>query len=162
MKDCRFCYSQINQRARICPQCHNHLSVMGSFRAFLITAFPILTAIISLGFAFFEKYEKRLVQTSLAKTENRLKVSEVQNSVAEEAVLKLSAIVPRMMMSRRDVGPDADPSVIVKTLEQELDEIESKLANLSSGETANLHEVKKLTQQKLELEYGVSFSRSNQ
>lgn len=156
MKNCRYCYSQINQRAKICPQCHQQLSWMGSMRAFLVTAFPILTAIVSLSFAFLEKYEKTLVQESLVQTEHHLKAVEVQNTVAGEAVKKLGALIPRAMMSRVESAHDADPSVVIKTPQQELEEIESTLANMDFSKEIDTHEVKKLTKRKLELITGNS------
>lgn len=161
MKNCRFCYSEIHQRAKICPQCHHQLSAMGSLRAFLITAFPILTAIISLGFAFVEKYEKGLVQSSLAQTETRLEVAEVQYAVAEEAVDSLSRMVPRARMSAvRDVDPSS--SEVIKTPEQKVDEIESEIVNLDFDKPIDIHDIRKQLEERMKLKTGLQLFQENQ
>lgn len=149
MKNCRYCYSEIHERAKICPQCHHQLSMMGSLRAFLITAFPILTAIISLSFAGFEKYEKGLVQSSLTQTEHRLEVSEVQASVAEQAVQDLSSLLPQARMSAiRDVDPNSE---VILSPQEQLDEIEKELANIDYKNPINKHRVDKLFNKRIGL-----------
>lgn len=160
MKNCQYCYSEIHQRAKICPHCHHQLSMVGSLRAFLITAFPILTAIISLGFAGFEKYEKGLVESSLVKTEHRLEAAEIQYSVAEEAVLGLSKMLPQARMSSvRDVDPNS--TEVIKTPKEQAEEIESEVANLDFAAPVDKLQVRKQLEKRMELISGHQVFRNN-
>lgn len=128
-------------------------------KSFSLTAFPILTTLASLGFAFYEKYEKGVVQDSLVQTEgtltqtrNRLEVAEVQSWVAEEAVDKLTQMVPRVYATR-SVRADGDPDLsnqVIKTAEQEVLEIEKEVANLNLEKALDKVDLRRKFQTRIE------------
>lgn len=156
MKNCKFCYSEIDKRARICPHCHRQLAMVGAFQSFLTTAFPILTALISLSFAFYEKYEKGLVQDSLVQTEHRLEATEIQHSVAEEAVTALSRMVPPPPAG---IISNVDASSPQLTPEMELKTIETKIADLDFTKDVNKADLKKMYERRLDLKAGRNLFR---
>lgn len=57
-KPCRYCYSDVHRSAKICPICHNAQTTIGITKSLMMTVFPILTTIASLGIAYYEKVEK--------------------------------------------------------------------------------------------------------
>jgi hypothetical protein len=152
MKNCRFCYSEINRRARVCPVCQNTLSLFGTIKSFLVTTFPILTALVSLGFAYSERYEKGVVQDTLTATEGQLQVVEVQNDVAREAVANLIQDKPRVTSSAPfDIIPtNGEP---VKTADQQIREIEEAISGLTTDGTLNLQKLRALEQKRLNLQF---------
>ena len=161
MKNCKHCYSEIHKRASVCPVCRSNVTFSGTISSFFLTAFPILTAIVSLGFAFSEKYEKGLVQNSLAKTETQLEVAEVRNDVAQEAIATLNEMTPRtgrmMSVAPDPTNPTAPPPTIaeqVKRIDQSIDE------EIKSG-TIDRQKLKSLERSKLELQNGRAIFHRN-
>lgn len=153
MKNCRHCYSQIHDRASICHVCQNTVTFTGSIQSFLLTAFPILTALISLGFAFYEKYEKGLVQDTLASTEVRLEVAEVESEVAQEAAMTLSDMAPRISFMVQE--PDVEPGgvrVLPKSREEQLSEIEEELEEVTKKPGFNKKKLSELYKKQFELQ----------
>jgi len=57
-KPCRYCYTEVHRSAKICHNCHNAQTTLGITKSLLMTIFPILTTIASLGIAYYEKLEK--------------------------------------------------------------------------------------------------------
>lgn len=57
-KPCRYCYTEVHRSARVCPSCHNAQTTLGITKSLLMTIFPILTTVGSLGIAYYEKLEK--------------------------------------------------------------------------------------------------------
>ena len=148
MKNCRQCYSEIHARARVCPVCHSTITLFGKLSSFFLTMFPILTALVSLGFAFYEKYEKGIVQKALTQTESRLEVVEVQNEVAREAVVKLNRMLPKPTK----VFGTAKSSK--KSPADKIKEIDKSIADQVRVGKFDIQKLKKLEREKLELQNG--------
>lgn len=156
MKSCKFCCEEINRRARVCPICHRNVTILGSASAFFITVLPILTALASLGFAFYEKYERLYVQDTLARTETQLQVTQVQNDVALEAVALLNAITPPAVMAPRNIG---NGTAVSPT--QQLQQVEQQITDVKLADTIDVQKLKQLERQRLELKSGRSIFRRN-
>ncbi len=171
MKNCKHCFSEINRRASVCPVCRNTVTFLGTINGFLVTVFPIMTAIVSLGFAFYEKYEKGLVQDTLAKTEVQLTVTEIQNEVAQEAIVSLSqpeirpALPGRMMTAPPTGDSGQDVTAEPKTPNQILRQIERTVSDakqhaIKDHQDLNKEELRELFRRKAELQSGRKIFRS--
>ena len=129
-------------------------------RGFLLTAFPILTALASLGFAFYEKYEKGLAQQSLAKKEVQLVVTEIQNEVAQEAIVSLSQMVPsprRLMSATPPIQGDQSNAALSR--KQKVEQInktvlDAKSHAIKDKQDLNKAELRELFKRKAELQSG--------
>ncbi len=151
MKTCKYCCEEINRRARVCPVCHRNITLTGSVSAFFVTVLPVLTALASLGFAFYEKYERLYVQDTLARTETRLEVVEVQKEVAQDAVSRLNQLAPPALMSSapreftRETGPPLSP-------DQQLQEIDAQINAATQGKVIDTQRLRELEKRRLELQ----------
>ena len=153
MKNCKFCCEEIHRRARVCPVCHRNVTISGSAGSFLVTVLPILTALASLGFAFYEKYERLNVQDTLARTETDLQVAEVQTEVAQQAVVNLGSVLPRdarpMTTFSTDGTPPPDPAA-------QLADVENQIEAVINADRLDRQRLQQLERQRLELQTGRS------
>ncbi|MFT7643121.1 MAG: hypothetical protein ACI9G1_004886 [Pirellulaceae bacterium] len=105
MKPCRHCFTEINDKASVCFECGNSQTLMGSMKGFILTIFPILTAIVSIGLAMAEKIEKQNVTAEL-------KVETQRAEAATEAVGQLTnAISPAAIDETYEQAHGEKPSV---------------------------------------------------
>lgn len=151
MKHCKHCFEEINKRARVCPVCHRNVTITGSFGAFFVTVLPILTALASLGFAFYEKYERLYAQEQLARTETQLEIVEVRNEVAQDAVVRLNRMAPPVMFS---TAPDSfsPENGRPPTPEQELQQVEQEIEALMKNDRLDRRALQQLERRRLELQ----------
>ncbi len=141
MKECRFCFTSIHNRATVCPECHHCQTLFGSLRSTILTGFPILAAVVSIGFAIFEKTQANYARQDLASTTAQLQVEELRSEVAEDAVIELSQRLPQVSSIVHPGGNqhvEADPQSIVNDIDRRLSE-HLKTPKLTPDQVKALH-----------------------
>lgn len=143
-KACKHCYTEIHQKARICPECRRPQTLLGMAKGFLITLFPMLAAIVSFGVAAAERIEKMNVSSQLAVVSTDLMLEEAKAEAATQAVEQLAADVPTEALEQnyRDTFGEEPTS-------EKLDEIEEQLQSDKKKQTMNREERINLEHRKL-------------
>lgn len=146
MKSCKFCYSQIHKQATICSECQRSQTMGGRLSSFLVTGFPILAALVSVGFATYEKAQAHLAKAALATTEVALEAEQLKTEASEELIVDLSKRIPQASsIAVYDLANG-------RTLDQQLEEVESKQKTiLNEPESFSRKSIKDLQKEKLQI-----------
>ena len=143
-KACKYCYTEIHKKARICPECRRPQTLLGAAKGFLVTLFPMLAAIVSFVVAAAERIEKMNVSSQLAVVSTDLMLEEAKSEAATQAVEQLAAHVPTEALEQnyRDTFGEEPTG-------EKLDEIEGRLQSDKEKQTMNRKELINLEHRRL-------------
>jgi len=147
MKKCHYCFTEIHERASICPECLNPQTSWGRAKGTVVAGFPIMAAFISFGLAAYEKHQAETARTNLAVTERKLQVEEIRSEVAEEAVVEMSRESNSVGLSRAV----REPEIGRDQLQLQLDDLETRFQQASEGQRPNPREIQQLQKEKIRL-----------
>ena len=147
MKNCKHCMTEISRRARICPQCHGALTFSSRVRSFFQTGAWMIAALVSLGFATYEKAEKYGYSERLDAVVNELFIANLTTDVLQDQIAVPAPPPPEFLES----GQFAEGGLMMATANGNASYDPTELGRLgqaiqleSAKKTPDLQELKRL------------------